>query len=273
MCHIFTIFREFTSPTPMIRLFLMSLLVGALWAQDPSEIGISEKLGEYVPLDITLNDEKGLPVRLDQVLGDKPVLLNLVYFNCPGICSPLMNGMVTSIDKMPYELGKDFNILTISFDPSEGHELATEKQASYFDQLQKQKADQTSWRFLTGDTVNLQRLIDAVGFKYKVVGEDLAHSGALITLSPRGKICRYLYGIEFLPFDLKMALIEAKAGESHSTITRLLEYCYNYDPKGRTYVVDVTKVIGAVMLLTLLCFFGFLVFFKKTKNITQSGTK
>jgi protein SCO1/2 len=257
-----------------LAVFLMSfLLVSNGFAGPEEEVGIDEKLSEFIPLDITLNDEKGNALRLDEFFGEKPILLNLVYFNCPGICSPLMNGMVTAIDKMPYGIGQDYEIITVSFDSEEDHVLAAKKQASYFAQLKNQKPDTHAWRFLTGDSTNLKRLVDAVGFKYKVVGEELAHSGALITLSPQGKICRYLYGLEFLPFDLKMALIEAKAGQSHSTITRLLEYCYNYDPQGRTYVIDVTKIVGAVMLLTLAIFFGFLVFFKKTKNITESGNK
>jgi protein SCO1/2 len=210
------------------------------------EIGVDEKLGQTVPVGITLVDEQGERVALSKLI-DKPTILTLNYFRCTGLCSPLLNGvaqMMKTIDQRP---GKDFQVITVSFDPRDDPELAQHKRDNYTRQL---GADfpRSAWRFLTGDPASTRRLADAVGFKFSQVGDGYAHPGVIMVLSPTGKLARYLYGVRFQPFDVKMALIEAAEGRTGTTINRLVALCYNYDPVGRSYVFNITRVVGALTL-------------------------
>jgi protein SCO1/2 len=235
--------------------------------KDFTQPGIDEKLEQVIPEDIILTDEAGDTLNFKDLLSDKPIVLNLIYYTCPGICSPLVNGMIHTMESMDMTPGKDYQIITVSFDPTEGAKLAAEKKTAYYAQMERYALQPSDWRFLTGDSVQIKRLLDATGFITMKEGTEFAHPGALITLSPDGKICRYLYGVTFLPFDLKMALYEAGLGKSSPTIAKLLKLCYNYDPAGRSYVLNTTRLIGVVMLLVLLTFFIVVVFvLKKPKH-------
>ncbi len=232
------------------------------------EIGIYERLGQKIPDDIILTDEKGQQVNLKSLVN-KPTIFTLVYFRCPGICSPLLNGVSQIMNRIDMEPGKDFDVITISFDPTEKHELAASKKESYFTELNRKIPD-NSWRFLTGDSVNVHKITDALGFKYQRQGNDYMHSAAIMVTNKDGQIARYLYGVEFLPFDFKMAVTEASEGKILPSVNRLMKMCFSFDPEGRKYVLNVTRVAGAFILLSLGIFIGFVTFKKKkitTKNI------
>ena len=235
--------------------------------KDP-EIGIVEHLDEYLPADLIFTDHNNKQVNLKDLIN-KPTVISFVYFRCPGICSPLMNGMAEVMDKTPnMVLGKDYQAITISFDPTETPDLAIKKRANYLSQM-KNPVDKNGWIFLTGDSANIARATHAIGFKYKKVGNDFLHAGCLYVLSPQAKITRYLKGLYFLPFEFKLALIEASEGKSGSTINKVLEYCYNYDPKGQQYVLNVTKVTGTIILFFILLLFVTLLIRSRFKKITQ----
>ncbi|MHB8875369.1 MAG: SCO family protein [Myxococcaceae bacterium] len=219
------------------------------WSAPESELGIDEKLGQTIALDLTLLDEKGQKVVLKDLI-DKPTVLTLVYFRCAGICSPLLNGVVDVLNKSDQQPGKDYQIITVSFDDRDGPEIAAAKKANYLKQLKLTFPD-GGWRFLTGDAATTRRLADSVGFRYRKQGEDFIHPAAIFVLSPKGKIARYMYGIRYLPFDLKMALVEASEGRTGPTINKILKFCYSYDPSGQRYFLNVTRVAGVFTLLLL----------------------
>lgn len=227
------------------------------------DVGVDEKLGETIPLDLSFLDETGKPVTL-RSLFTKPTLLTLVYYRCPGICSPLMNGLSTAVDKLDMEAGKDFNIVTISFNPREDYIMGSGKKRNYLDNMKK-KIPEASWKFLTGDSLSIAKITDAVGFRYQPQGEDYMHGAVLTVLSPDGKIARYLYGTDFLPMDIKLALNEASEGKSTPAINKLLKICYSYDPAGRTYVLNFTRIVGGGMLV-LIAGFVLILTLKKKKN-------
>jgi len=215
-------------------------------------IGINEHLGETIPLNYTFVDEKGDTLSLAELV-DKPTILNFVYFNCPGICTPLLGGLQDVIDKVDLKPGVDFKILTISINKDETPELALSKKRNYFKGL-KREFPEEAWLWMTGDSANITGLTDAVGFNFRRTGDDFAHPAALIMLSPDGKIARYLYGITFNQFDLKMAVIEASEGRVGPTIAKVIQFCFSYDPAGRKYVFNVLKVSATVIILFVIIF-------------------
>jgi protein SCO1/2 len=218
----------------------------------PLDVGVDEKLGQTVPLDLELVDEEGERVSLRKLL-DKPTLLTLNYFRCTGLCTPLLAGVAEMLGKTDEVAGKDFQVLSVSFDPRDTAELAGLKKQNYVKQLGPTfRAD--GWRFLTGDPVTTKRLADSVGFRFAKHGEDYVHAGAVMVLSPTGKVTRYLYGVTFLPFDVKMAVAEARQDRTGPTIARFLKFCYSYDPSGRRYFVDITRVAAAFTIVLALGF-------------------
>jgi len=225
---------------------------------DQSGIGMDEKLGQVIPFDLTFYDENGNPVSLKQLIHT-PVILAPVFYRCPNVCSFLLFNLAGVINKLPSEPGKEYQVLTVSFDETEKPDLALEKKKMYLKMIEK-PFPEDAWRFLTGNRENIHKLTDAIGFHFKKQGDDFLHPVTLIILSPDGKITRYIYGTEFLPFDLKMALLEASEGRVGPTLSKVLRFCFSYDPKGRKYVFDILKVTGIVTLLLALSFILFLVF-------------
>lgn len=240
---------------------------GAVVAPEEIEVGIIEHLGEKVPLDITFTDENGRLVSLGEVAGGKPIILALVYYRCPGICSPLLNGMADVLRKLDLEPVRDYAAISVSFDPSETYKVASEKRETYVGLVQKpteaskeRNFPLEGWRFLTGNPASINRLTEAVGFKYKPEGDQFTHSAALIVLGPDGKISRYLNGTDFLPFDLKMAVVEAANGRVGPTINRMLQYCFTYDPDGRRYVANFTSIAAVMIILSALIGVSLMIF-------------
>ncbi len=229
------------------------------------EIGIIERLGEYAPLHLEFTDEQGDTLWLDEII-DKPTVISLVYFNCPGICSPLLSGKVDVLDRLDLKPGVDFKAITISFDPTDGPPLAKKKKRNYFKAFRKRAFPEDHWKWLTGDSISIRTFTDGVGFKYKQEGRDFIHAGALIVLSSDGKISRYLRGIQFQPFDLKMAITEAAEGRVGPTISKVLLYCFSYDPVGKKYAFNFMKVGATLFLFMLIIFIAFLTLKRKTKK-------
>jgi protein SCO1 len=220
--------------------------------QDP-EIGIVEHLGDYFPEGVKLITENLDTVDL-LTLVDKPTIINFVYYRCPGICSPLMTGIAEVANKSDLVLGKDYQILTISFDPTETIDLGTRKKNNYFALLTEKDQAEKGWLFFVSDSASIAKGTNATGFKYKKVGNDFLHAASIVILAPDGKIVRYLNGIYFLPFEWKMALIEASKGNIGPSINKVLQFCYSYDPVGQNYVLNITRVMGTMIIFIALLF-------------------
>jgi protein SCO1/2 len=218
----------------------------------PQEVGIDEKLGATLPLDLVLKAEDGTPVTLRQLI-DKPTILTLNYFRCAGICTPQLNGVVEVLNRTQAAPGKDFQVITISFDERDEPEVAAQKRTNYLGELTR-PFPPAAWRFLTGPGATTRAVADAVGFKYKKVGEDFVHAAAIIFISPQGKVTRYMYGVTYLPADLQLAAQEAARGEAQPTINKFLKFCFSYDPAGRKYVLNTTSVGATVIILAALAF-------------------
>jgi len=228
------------------------------------DVGVEEKLEQRVA-DVTLTNQNGEEVKINELI-DKPTIINLVYYDCPGICSPLMNGIADFVGQLSMDIGKDYQVLTISFDHTESTELASRKHTNYMKQIDKE-IDETGWTFYTADSTDIQKLTESVGFKFMKTSDDLfAHSSTLVVTSPKGKITRYLNGTYFLPFEVKMSLVEASEGKTGSTINRVLQYCYNYDPTGQKYVLNITKITGTFMIFIAVIVFLVLVLRTRKKN-------
>ena len=230
-----------------------------------SEIGIVEHLDTFLPTDIYLIDENNQRVLLTDLI-DKPTIINWVYFRCPGICSPLMEGLAKVMDESDMVPGVDYQVLTISFDPRETIDLGIKKKANYLNLVNKKEAIAKGWHFFVSDSLSIAKGTNATGFKYKRAGMDFTHAASICVVSPKGKITRYLNGIYFLPFDLKMAIVESSKGMSAPTINKIMQYCFSYDPVGKAYVLNVTKISGTLILFFALVFFLILIFKPKRKK-------
>lgn len=255
-------------------LIVLALLPAVLAAQTPEsrpvgppEVGIVEHLGETVPLDLTYYDEQGNAATLRQVI-DKPTIVTFVYFRCPGICSPLLTELSRIVDKMDLEPGTDYQILTLSFDHREKPEMAAGKKDNYLSAVRR-PVPPGAWRFFTGDSLEIRRFTDAAGFYFKRDNEDWVHAGALIILSAEGKITRYINGISYLPFDVKMALLEASDGRVGPTIATVLKFCYSYDPEGRTYALNITRIAMVLILILVGIFVSVFIVIPRMKKLER----
>lgn len=210
------------------------------------EVGITEHLDEYIPDDIMLTDHNGNLVNLKQLIT-KPTAICFVYYRCPGICSPLMNGFAETISKTQLALGKDYQAITISFDSRESYDLGKKKRDTYLKKIKDQ--DGSGWTFMTGDSANIAKATQALGFSFKFENNEFMHEGAIMMISPDGKITRYLKGISFQPFEFKLAVYEASQGKSAPTLIKVLQYCYSYDRKTERYSLEVTRIAATLIIL------------------------
>lgn len=254
-------------------LVLLFCLVSSRLISQPSlfdqqmQIGFQEKQGQYVNPEVRLINEAGDTVLLKDVIN-KPTILNMVYFRCPGTCSPLMWGISKFIDGVDLDPGTDYQVLTISFDPSESIDLGIKKKESYLSTMQK-KESAKGWLFFVSDSANIAELTQSVGFNYQKVNDEYVHPTGLIALASDGKIVRYLRGIDFLPFDIKITMVEAAEGKIGPSINRLLAICYSYDDQGNKFVFNVTRVSAIVILFFVVLIFLSLAFSRiifKKKN-------
>lgn len=230
------------------------------------EIGVVENLDAYLPKDIYLVGEDSQRVVLTDLI-DKPTVINFVYYRCPGICSPLMEGLANVMEASDLVAGVDYQVLTISFDPRETIDLGIRKKANYMNIVTKKEDIAKGWKFFVSDSASIARGTNTVGFRYKAVGNDFTHVASVTVVSPDGKITRYLNGVTFLPFDFKMAIIEASKGQSSPTINKIMQFCFSYDPVGHGYVLNVTKIAGILILFIASLFFLVLIFKPKRKSV------
>jgi protein SCO1/2 len=225
---------------------------------DTVEVGIIEHLGDTIPLNLSFQNEKDSLVYLRDLV-DKPTIFTFVYFDCPGICSPLLNGVSEVVEKSDLLLGKDYQIITISFNYNDDPEKARVKKENFL--RKHSRANAKAWMYLTGDSANIYKIVNSVGFKFKKAGLDYVHAACIMVVSPKGKITRYLYGLSYLPIDLKMAIYESQRGLARPGIAKAMEFCYAYDPIGKRYALDVLKISASLILFFLLVF-GIILFFK-----------
>ena len=248
-------------PVMLIAACLLLNMHGRSQSVISPEVGIREHLDTLIPPGLTFTNEQNIKVKLGE-LFTKPTILTLVYFDCPGLCSPLLDGVSEVVERMGMELGKDYQIVTVSFNYNDTPEKAIRKKATFL--KKHSKGHSKDWFYLTGDSANVYALVNAVGFKFKRQGNDFIHAAVITIVSPQGKITRYLYGVNFLPFDVKMAIIEAGKGQSRPTINRLLQFCFSYDPEGRRYTLAVTKISATIIIfLAVVLFIGLMVRSKK----------
>lgn len=253
----------------LVFAFIFSITSGLFSQVDQSpEVGVIEHLGEKIPLDLEFLNEKSEKVTLKQLIT-KPTILSFVYFDCPGLCSPLLEGVGGVIKKTDFVLGKDYQVITISFNFRDTPEKAKEKKDRFVERYSKGNGD--GWIFLTTDSTTIFKITDATGFKTKAVGLDFVHPSAIIAISPQGMITRYLYGITFLPIDFKMAIIEANKEQPRTSIQKIMLVCYTYDPENKRFALDVTKITGSLIIFFLLVFI--VVYIIKPKKKKQNNNE
>jgi len=217
------------------------------------DVGLDQNLNRQIPLNLAFRDERGQTVELGQFFGRKPVILTLVYYQCPMLCTEVLNGLVRTMRQTPLELGRDFTVVTLSIDPKEGPELAAIKHKVYTD-LYNRPNDSSGWHFLTGDEPEIRKLADAVGFRYAYDPKSgqFAHASGIMLLTPEGKLSRYFYGIEYPERDLRLGLVEASQEKIGTPVDRILLYCFHYDPSTGKYGLLISRVIAISGALTVL---------------------
>lgn len=231
-----------------------------------AEVGLDEKLGAPVALDAILKDEEGMDISLRQLI-DKPTILVFNYFRCASVCPLLLNGVVELINQIKLEPGKDFQVIAVSFDPADTPVMAHQKQMDYLRQM-KRPFPPKAWRFLTGEAKATKAVTDSVGFTFRAQGDMFTHPVALVVVTPKGIVSRYMYGTTFLPADVEMAIHEAAGGQVRPTIAKVLSLCYSYDPGSRQYVFNLTRVVGAVLLVLVAGFVSYLLLTSRSQKKT-----
>ena len=228
------------------------------------QVGIDQKLNQSIPLDLTFRDENGAPVQLAQFFGKKPVILTLVYYNCPMLCTQVLNGAESSLKELSTDIGNQYDVVTVSIDPTESHVLAKTKKEMYVGMYGRPGAAQ-GWHFLTGDEPQIKQLADAVGFRYAYDPDtkQFAHASVIMLLTPEGKISRYFYGIQYPTRDLRLGLVEASEGKIGTPVDQVLLFCYHYDPATGKYGLLISHIIQAGGALTVLILgVGMLILFR-----------
>jgi protein SCO1/2 len=216
------------------------------------DVGFDQRLGEALPLDLELRDEAGRAVKLREYFSGRPVVLSVVYYECPMLCTLTLNGLVSALATLSFDAGREFEVVTVSFDAREGPELARAKKTTYLQRYKRPGAAQ-GWHFLTGEAAPLRALTEAVGFRYAwdERTKQFAHPAGLVVLTPEGRIARYLYGVEYAPKDLRLALVESAAGRIGNAVDQVLLFCYQYDPERGRYGAVVMRLVRLGGVLTL----------------------
>lgn len=217
-------------------------------------VGIEQHLNEQIPPALVFRDETGKAVQLGDYFGKKPMILNLVYYQCPMLCGEVLSGLESSLRVLKFDVGKEFDVLTVSFDPKETPEMAVRKKAEFLKRYGRPGAAQ-GWHFLTGPPASIDALTKAAGFQYQYDSKSgqFAHATAIMVLTPEGKIAQYYYGVEFAPKDLRLGLIQASENKIGTVVDQLLLYCYHYDPDTGKYGAIISRVLqlaaGATVLI------------------------
>lgn len=238
------------------------------------EVGFDQRLNEQVPLDLVFRDETGRAVRLGEYFGGKPVILSLVYYNCTTLCPMILDGMVRSLSPVSFDIGKEFAMLTVSFDSRDTPAQAAAKKAEYVQRYHRAGAAD-GWHFLTGEEAAIRQLTKAVGFRYLYdeKTDQFAHAAGILMLTPQGKVSRYFYGFDFSPRDLRLGLIEAAANKIGTPIDQVLLYCYHYDPLTGQYGLIVMRVLRLAGLATVLALGGFILVMLRRERHANLATR
>ena len=249
-------------------------LAASVVPQPIREVGFDQRLDERVPLDVEFRDEQGRLVRLGEYFGHKPVVLAFVYYDCPMLCTMVLSSITSTLGVLSLDPGKDFELVMVSFDPRETPALAASKKAEYLRRYDRPEAAD-GWHFLTGDPLSIERLTRAAGFRYTWDEEtqQFAHPAGIVVLTPDGRLARYLFGLEYGPRDLRLALVEASEGRIGTAVDAALLYCYHYDPMTGRYgfvVMRVLRVAGAATVLALGTFIFVMVRRERSKRATSS---
>ncbi len=217
-------------------------------------VGFDQRLDQQIPLDLPFRDEFGRDVHLSEYFSDKPVILVLVQYQCPMLCGEILNGLTRALLDIPLSAGKDFNVLTVSFDSREKPDLAAAKKKSYIERYGRPGAEK-GWHFLTGEDPAIRRLTEAVGFRYTYDAKHdrFAHASGIMVVTPSGKLSHYFYDIKYSPRDVRLGLVEASEGKIGSPVDQILLYCFHYDPADGKYGPAIMNLVRAGGVLTLLC--------------------
>jgi protein SCO1/2 len=235
-------------------------------------VGIDQNLNAQIPLELQFKDENGQVVRLGQYFREKPVVLALVYYECPGLCDLILNGLTHTMQQTTLNVGSDYEVVTVSFNPKETWQLATAKKANYIEKYDRPGAKE-GWHFLTGDAASIKSLTETVGFHYNYdpISKQFAHASAIMVLTPEGKIARYFFGIEYKPRDFRLGLVEASANKIGSPADRVLLFCYHYDPTTGKYGMAITQVTRALGTATVLLLGGFVFIMLRRERHSQGA--
>jgi protein SCO1/2 len=238
------------------------LLAGSARAQTAPPglegIEIVQHLDETIPADLVFRDETGQPVNLREISGGRPMILALVYYECPMLCTQVLTGLVQSLDVLEFNAGEQFDVVAVSIDPGETPDLAAAKKRSYVDRYGREGTE-GGWHFLTGDEESIRRLAETVGFQYRYDPEtDLfAHAAGIMIVTADGRLSRYFYGVEYPPRDVRLALIESSKNKIGTVVDQVILWCFPYNPATGKYSVAITRVIrgaGALTVLLLVVF-------------------
>jgi protein SCO1 len=235
------------------------------------EIGFDQKIEEKLPLDATFRDENGQTVTLGSFYGQRPVVLGFVYYECPMLCTQVLNAITASVSTMSIDAGKDFDLVLVSFDPRETPAQAAAKKAEYLARY-KRPGTEGGWHFLTGDEAQIKRVTQAAGYRYTwdEQTQQFAHPTGIIVTTPDGRNARYLFGIEYGPRDLKFAIMEASEGRVGSVVDNLLLYCYHYDPMTGRYGIYVMRTLRIAGVATVLLIGTFIVVMVRRERAEQT---
>ena len=232
-----------------------------------NKVALDQKLNAQLPLDAVFKDETGKTVMLGDYFGSKPVVLNLVWYNCPSLCGLELQSMVKTFQQQKLKIGKDFNVVTISIDPKETPALAMERKQEYI-QMLGQPSAASGWHFLTGDSTQIHRVADAIGYKYYYdpTSQQYIHPAGILIITPSGRVSKYFYGIEYHPEDLRLGLVSASKGKVGSFVDQILLICCQYDPQTGRYSLVISKVLkvaGGLTIMILLLFWMMMVRLEK----------
>jgi protein SCO1/2 len=223
-------------------------------------VGIEQHLDQQIPPSLVFRDETGKAVQFSDYFGRKPMILNLVYYQCPMLCGEVLSGLESALRVLKFDVGKEFDVLTVSFDPKETPEMAAAKKAEYLKRYGRTGAEQ-GWHFLTGPQASIDALTKAAGFQYQYDSRNgqFAHATAIMVLTPQGRIAQYFYGVEFAPKDLRLGLIQASENKIGTVVDQVLLYCYHYDPETGKYGAIISRILQMAAGATVLILGTFLV--------------
>jgi protein SCO1/2 len=239
-----------------------------------TDIGLDQRLDAQVPPDLRFRDEAGREVRLGDYFGTKPVILTLVYYECPMLCTQVLNGLTSALGVLSFSIGQEFDVVTVSFDPKETPELAATKKAAYVNRYKREGAGR-GWHFLTGEQRSIAALTKAVGFRYAYNAsiDQYAHVSGIMVLTPEGRLSRYFYGIEYGPRDVRLALIEAADRRIGTPADQLLLYCFHYDPKSARYSFAIMRLVRTLGVATVLAMVGGIIILRRREHGQSGGTR